>query len=151
MLTAILIVLLLVGGDQIVKYLVSSHMTVGQSIPVVGDLFRLTLVHNRGAAFDTFEGMRSFLTFFPLILILGCLVFIWIKRKDIHPVLLVSLSLIAGGGVGNLIDRFRLGYVVDMLDIRILPVFNVADMGVVIGCGLLCLYVLFIEGRKDRV
>ena len=150
MLLAFLIVLLVAGGDQIVKYLVSSNMTVGQRIPVIGDYVRLTLVHNRGAAFDTFEGMRVLLTILPLVLILAGIGYMFLHRKDIHPVLLVSLSLIVGGGIGNLIDRVRLGYVVDMLDIRILPVFNVADMGVVIGCGLLCLYVLFIEGRKDR-
>ena len=63
--------------------------------------------------------------------------------------MMTSVALIAGGGIGNLIDRALLGYVVDYLDFRVFPIFNLADICVCTGCGLLILYVLFIDGKQN--
>jgi signal peptidase II len=66
-----------------------------------------------------------------------------------NRLLLVSLGLIIGGGFGNLIDRVRQGYVVDFFDFHFWPIFNVADIAVSVGCGLLIVYVLFVEGKES--
>ena len=64
--------------------------------------------------------------------------------------MMTALALIAGGGLGNLYDRLTLGYVVDFLDFRVWPIFNVADICVCFGCGLLVIYVLFLEPRQRK-
>ena len=76
------------------------------------------------------------------------MVYIFVKRHTAHPALLVSLAFIAGGGLGNVIDRALFGYVVDYLDFRVFPVFNIADIFVCAGCALLVIYIIFIDGRK---
>lgn len=95
------------------------------------------------------EGMRGLLVLLPLIMIAGAVVYMFIKRKTGHPLMMASVALIAGGGIGNLIDRMMLGYVVDYLDFRVFPIFNLADICVCTGCGLLILYVLFIDGKQN--
>ena len=78
---------------------------------------------------------------------------IWIKRTKWSRVTLTSVAFICGGGIGNLIDRIARGYVVDMFDCRFIPgidfpVFNVADIFICVGCGLLLLDVIFLEGKR---
>jgi signal peptidase II len=85
-----------------------------------------------------------------LIVIAFVLVYLIKRQKKEHWCLLLSLSLIAAGGLGNLIDRALNGYVVDFLDFRIWPIFNVADISVCVGCGLLVLYVFFIEPKRSK-
>ena len=83
----------------------------------------------------------------PLIVILAALIYIFKKRKEAHPLLLLSLAFVAGGGLGNVVDRAVLGYVVDYFDFRVFPIFNIADIFVCVGCGLLVIYMLFIDGK----
>ena len=64
--------------------------------------------------------------------------------------MMTSVALIAGGGIGNLVDRISLGYVVDYLDFRVFPIFNLADIAVCVGCGLLIVYVMFIDGKQKN-
>ncbi len=142
-----LVMALLLSADFAVKQWVEHTLELGESIPVLGKYLQITLVHNRGAAFNSFEGMKVFLTLFPLVIVIGILVYLFKTRDNGDRLTRFSLALIATGGLGNLIDRIRLGYVVDMFDIRILPVFNVADMCVVCGCLLLLLAVLLAERR----
>ena len=96
--------------DQLVKYVVRSHMYVGESIPVIQGVFHLTYVRNTGAAFNLFEGMSMFLqivTFFALFFA------VWFMEKHLqrHWTLLLSMILIISGGAGNLLDRLFLGSV----------------------------------------
>ena len=86
----------------------------------------------------------------PALFILVGLVYIFKHRSDRRRILLIAIALIVGGGIGNLIDRISLGYVVDFFDFRVFPIFNIADIFVTIGCALLCVYVLFIDGKKRR-
>lgn len=144
-----LIIIAAVIIDQIIKKAVVSTMGLYETIPVIQDVFHITYIHNTGAAFSMMEGMRSFLVLLPLIMVTGALVYMFIKRKTGHPLMMASVALIAGGGIGNLIDRIFLGYVVDYLDFRVFPIFNMADICVCVGCGLLILYVLFIDGKKN--
>ena len=135
--------------DQIVKYAVRTFMYLGESIPIIEDVFHLTYVQNRGAAFSILSGSRIFLIAVPLILIA---VAIWYleRHKSAHWTLALSLSMIIAGGLGNLIDRIALGFVTDMFDFHFWPVFNVADISVCVGAGFLVLYTLVFYGKTEK-
>jgi signal peptidase II len=134
--------------DQVVKHLVVSSMSLHQSIPVIDGVFHMTYIHNTGAAFSILQNQKILLIGLPVFLIIVGLVFIYKHRQDKRKTLLISVALIVGGGAGNLIDRVTLGYVVDFFDFRVFPIFNIADIFVSVGCALLCIFVLFIDGRK---
>lgn len=134
--------------DQIVKKIVVSNMYVGESIPLLEDFFHITYIHNKGAAFSLWEQQWILLIVFPAIVMVVGLVCLFIKRKTWDKLYLLSIALICGGGLGNLIDRIIQGYVVDMFDFRVFPVFNIADIFICIGCGLMLIYVIFLE-RKN--
>ena len=144
-----LIIVAAVAVDQLIKKLGVSTMALHETIPVLEDIFHITYIRNTGAAFSIMEGQLSVLILLPVVMIAAAVVFMIIKRKTAHPLLMISVAMIAGGGIGNLIDRIALGYVVDYLDFRVFPIFNVADIFVCVGCGLLILYVLFIDGKQD--
>lgn len=135
--------------DQLVKRIIVANLSLAQSIPVIQDIFHITYIRNTGAAFSLMDGMQWFLVLFPVLLVVAAVAFLLIKRKSAHPLLLASVAMIAGGGIGNLIDRVAYGYVVDFFDFRIFPIFNVADIFVCVGCGLMILYVLFFDGKND--
>jgi signal peptidase II len=134
--------------DQIVKKIVVSNMYVGETIPLLENFFHITYIHNRGAAFSLWEQQWVLLIAFPAIVMIVGLVCLFIKRKTWDKLYLLSIAMICGGGLGNLIDRIAHGYVVDMFDFRVFPVFNIADIFICIGCGLMLIYVIFLE-RKN--
>ena len=123
-------------GDQASKWLVRQSLHLGQSIPVLSPVLHLTYVQNTGAAFGMLRGHA------PLFVLLSVAVAVWIvaelRKPDGHGRLtLLSLSLILGGALGNVIDRLCLGYVVDFIDLRVWPVFNIADSAITVGVSLL--------------
>ena len=134
--------------DQIVKLIIRSSMYIGQSIPVIKDIFHITYVQNRGAAFNMLDGKSLVLILVPAIAIA---IGLWYMEKHLeeHWTLLVSLVLVIAGGIGNLIDRCFMGFVTDMFDFRIWPVFNVADIAVCVGAGLLILYTFAFYEEKE--
>lgn len=141
---------LCVAADQAVKFLVVNTMPLGRSEKLLPPLLQLTRVHNYGAAWSSFSGARWLLIGLTAA---GMCVLIWLLVKIVrHPLGQWSLAIILGGGIGNLIDRVRLGYVVDMLDTMFMdfPVFNVADVFVV--CGTICalIYYLAFYGKYDE-
>ena len=141
---------LLVIADQLCKLLVRTRMYLGESVSVVGDFFRLTYIQNRGAAFSMFSGQKVILILIPLLVVIAAIVILH-RKKGEHISLYLAWSMILAGGIGNLIDRIALGYVTDMLDFSIFPpVFNIADIGVTVGCGVLVLYVLAGDKLKSR-
>ncbi len=127
--------------DQGTKYFVSSYFEQGQSIPILLNIFHLTYVKNPGAAF----GLLAYRTsFFIVITILVTVVILVIYRK-VSPrkrLLRFGLGLQLGGALGNLIDRIHSGLVVDFLDFRVWPVFNFADVAIVLGVFLLAFELL---------
>ncbi|MHB8155677.1 MAG: signal peptidase II [Candidatus Omnitrophota bacterium] len=111
--------------DQITKFLALKFLQLNTPVPLIKNFLNLTLVHNRGAAFGLFQNqlfLFVLVSFFAIGLILYNL-----KNHTNSIILKLSLSLILGGCVGNLIDRLRFGFVVDFLDLRVWPVFNIAD------------------------
>lgn len=145
-----IIIALVLIADQIVKGLVTGSMAAGQSIPVIDRVFYLTYVQNTGAAFSNFEGQRMLLISVTSVMLVILSVYLVRKRHVEHWTLLASLALIIAGGTGNLLDRIRLGYVIDMFDFRFWPVFNIADIGVCIGCGLMIIYVFWFSRGNGK-
>ena len=144
------VIAVIVAIDQIVKYIVRTGLSLGEIIPVLGDFLTISLHYNTGAAFSMMEGYRMILTILPATLIIVLVVYIFIKRKDENKLLLLALSIIVGGGLGNLIDRILMGQVTDFISVGSFPVFNIADMCVVCGCGLVIIYLLFFDKKtKD--
>ena len=130
-----LIAVLVFAADMATKAAVSSKMVLYQSIPVIGDWVKLTYIHNSGAAFGMFQGGR-----WPLIAVsvaAAVLVTVMALRGRSKLSLVIPLGLILGGALGNLVDRIRLGEVVDFINVGIgthrWPVFNVADSAVSVG------------------
>ncbi len=140
----ILLTLFLIIADILSKYIVTANMSVGFSIPLWERVFHLTYVQNTGAAFSMFSGQRLFLILLPIIVIAAIGIYIFVKNPQ-NKVLMLAFSLIISGGIGNLIDRIRLGYVVDFFDFRLInfPVFNVADIWVTSGAALFICLLLF--------
>ena len=130
--------------DFITKYIVIAYMDLNQTIPLINNIFHLTYVRNTGAAFSMLSGQRIFLILLPLLIIAAILVFVIVKKPK-NKLLLLSLSMIASGGIGNLIDRIRFGYVIDFFDFRLInfPVFNVADIFVTVGAAIFIILLLF--------
>lgn len=133
--------------DQLTKHLVQASMALSDTIPLVEGIFHLTYIHNYGAAFSLLEDQRIFLILLPSLITIGILFYLGRYRRKTHWLMQLSLSLIAAGGMGNLIDRISRGYVVDFLDFRVFPIFNVADIAVCCGCGLLVLYLFVVEPK----
>ncbi len=145
-----IIIAVVVALDQLTKYLIQTNLVLNSSIPLIDGIFHITYIHNSGAAFSILQNKTGFLIAMQLIVIAVVLVYLVKRQKKDHWCLLLSLSLIAAGGVGNLIDRAMNGYVVDFLDIRVWPIFNMADISVCVGCGLLILYMFFIDPKRGR-
>lgn len=135
--------------DQASKAFVQRTMFLGESIPVVSSVFHITYVLNPGAAFGLLANRTSFFIVVTIAVVLAVL--IGYRRIPKHQLLMrMALGLVVGGAVGNLIDRIRLGRVVDFLDFRIWPVFNLADTAIVIGAGLLLIEVWRDERRTGE-
>ena len=133
--------------DQITKYLAVSTLQGNASIHIIGDFLRFTYVENRGAAFGILQDKRIFFIISTIILVAFIVYLIFLNKKVTHATKL-TLSLILSGAVGNFMDRVRLGYVIDFIDVRFgdfydFPVFNIADSCLVVGTIILVLLILF--------
>ena len=134
-----------VGLDQLVKYLTVANIPLYEDVSVIDGLFHLTYVQNTGAAFSTFEGMRWL---FVVIFAVFTVALIWEFSKKALPFTAFDrwcLAAMYAGGLGNVIDRVRLGYVIDMIEVDFIkfPVFNVADCFITCGCALLIVHLIF--------
>ncbi len=133
--------------DIITKLIVSSGMELGSSIAILPGIFEFTYIQNTGAAWGVLADKQILLQVLTAVLLIAVIVYAVIKRKALTKPELVSLALIAGGGLGNFVSRLVKGYVVDFMNIHIIPVFNVADIGITVGC-LLLIITVFVSGKK---
>ena len=161
---SVIAMVVIVLADQISKYVMVSAFNVGdligaidvealepivdgvESIEVIPGVFRFTLVLNRGMAFGALDNARWVFLILSTLAIVAVLVYLFWKRPQ-NKLLLTALVLVTGGGIGNMIDRIKLGYVIDFLDFCAFPkiwpwVFNVADAFVCVGAGLLALWLI---------
>ncbi len=121
------------------------------SVPLWENVFHLTYVENRGAAFGIFQGSTVFLIVFTIV-VLALIAYAIKKYGKESKLLSLSLVFVAGGAVGNLIDRILRGFVVDFFDFCLInfPVFNVADIFVCIGAAMLVVFVIFFDGKEKK-
>ncbi len=122
----------LLGVDQWTKWLVRHALEPSQSLPILPPILHLTHVQNTGAAFGLFKGFAG------VLIVVSLAVIGWVGWEFVHGrpdrrLIRWAEALILGGATGNLIDRLRWGYVVDFIDLRVWPTFNVADSAITIG------------------
>ena len=138
--------------DQFTKLWAASALKNGGSIKIIGDFFRFTYAENRGAAFSILQDQRIFFIITTVVMLL-ILAYIYFNTKNITNLSKLAITMIAGGATGNFIDRVRLGYVVDFIDVRFgsfynFPIFNGADSFVVCGTILMVFLILFNKFEK---
>lgn len=134
--------------DQLSKFLIVNNFYHGESRAVIENIFHLTFVKNRGAAFGILAGYRHFFIIITALIIVVLLIFRFVSKRNIY--LDIAIALTIGGAIGNLIDRIRLAYVIDFLDFRIWPVFNLADTAIVMGM-LILIYYMWKEESNNQV
>ncbi|MDD5449590.1 MAG: signal peptidase II [Candidatus Omnitrophica bacterium] len=120
-------------ADQIIKVVLVHSFAPGQSAPVIKNVFHITLVFNKGCAFGLFKNQPAL--FFPVVSLaaVGFLIYFLRHLRDESIVCRLAAILLIAGSLSNLIDRLRYGYVVDFLDFRVWPVFNLGDTAITIG------------------
>ena len=133
--------------DQWSKMRIASAMELGSNLPLIPGILDFTYTHNTGAAFSILTGKQTFLIAVTAAVMIAMIVYVVRKGRSIFLPEKIAIALIVGGGSGNLICRVVRGYVIDFINIHILPIFNVADICVCCGCGLLVLSVLLLEPR----
>lgn len=140
---------LLVLIDQLSKLAVLRYIRPLNTLPLWEGVFHLTYCENRGAAFGILQNKFGLFYLITAIVVIFITVYIAKKRPQ-SRVLNISLTLLVGGALGNVIDRLFRGFVVDFFDFRLIhfPIFNPADCFVVCGTFLLAVYILFLEGRQ---
>lgn len=137
----LVITMLVFAADRLTKPIASAVLTGRHSVEVIPGIFNLTLVHNTGAAFGLMKDQRLFFIFVTVIAVVSIIYYIW-RRNQTKFTVLLAFGLVMGGALGNLLDRIKYGYVVDFLDFRIWPVFNIADSSITIGAILLAFILL---------
>jgi signal peptidase II len=145
---------LVVAADQVSKAWIVQNLgpqTMMRFIPIIGDTARIAYSHNTGVAFSLLQDMPLLLTFTSLAIVAGAIYFYATQLPNRRPTIQVILGLILGGAFGNVIDRVRLGYVVDFIQVGWFPVFNLADSAITVGAAMLMLQFLLdeISHRRD--
>ncbi len=144
-----IIVFFVLSLDQISKFIITKNLSLYQSIPIIKGFFHFTLIYNRGAAFGILKNQIFFFIIISIvaIVLISSILFNNQRHKRLSSYT-ISLGLILAGAAGNFLDRVFFGYVIDFLDFRIWPVFNIADSAITVGAVLLVWCILFSKQRK---
>jgi signal peptidase II len=137
--------------DQVTKLWVSTQLAIGQAwIPLsaLEPFIVIRHVRNSGAAFGMFPAAGNLFLVIAVVVVLGIVRYYYSRASTAPLWVRISLGLMLGGALGNMIDRFRFGYVVDFIDLGWWPVFNVADSSIVVGVTMLALYMAFLQPRE---
>lgn len=152
LLADVIVLIVLVALDQVTKYWAILKLKNQPAIPIISGVFELKYLENRGAAFGVLQNQKVFFLIMSVIILCG-VVFVLYKVPDEkkYNLLHIIAVMIAGGGIGNMIDRLRFDYVVDFLSFVLInfPIFNVADMYVTISMAILVVLVLFVYKEED--
>lgn len=146
----VLIIILGLVLDQLSKWLVVQNLPLGASQDVLGSLLRLHHVQNTGAAWSMFRDSTFALAVFSVLLLALLAIWFFVTAPERRGQRL-ALSVIMSGALGNMLDRFRLGYVVDFLELPHWPVFNVADILLCCGVAVLAVLILLEERREKQL
>lgn len=147
----ILIIIASIWLDQLTKWLAVTFLQGNPSVPIIPDVLQLTYLENRGAAFGMLQDQRWVFLVISTVGITAVLLYLFIKRPT-SKLLCTAIALIVGGGIGNMIDRVLLGYVVDFIDFCLInfAIFNVADSFVCVGAGMLALWVILDTVKEEK-
>jgi signal peptidase II len=134
-------VTVVIVADRLTKILFSNALQLGESLPVIKKIFHFTLVHNTGIAFGLFKDNGFVFLIIPIIAValLSYNLYYYHKVGELDHFYVLGFSLILGGAIGNLTDRMLLGHVIDFIDLRVWPVFNVADSAITVGAFIILL------------
>lgn len=153
---ALIAIVVLVGIDQLSKYLIVSNFELHETMSVIKfgshEIFNFTFIENKGASWGVLHGKTTFLVIFTSVIMIALIVYL-IRFAQRKPLIMACLALFIGGGIGNLIDRiFRGGAVVDFIEARFIdfPVFNFADICVTIGAALFFIEIIISEVKKSK-
>lgn len=136
-------------ADRVTKALAVQGLSLGESLPVIEDVLHLTYVQNTGAAFGILRGRFLFFVVANAVLFAGILWWHYFSGEA-HLMSRPAAGMILGGALGNLVDRMAWGYVVDFIDLRVWPVFNVADIGLVVGSVLLAVHLWRVSAKEEQ-
>lgn len=142
---AVILAVAVVIADQILKYLVSANMSIGESFPLIPKILNVYYITNSGASFGILKDHRwIFMTVSSITIILISILFIYIIKTKKYPLLQIAIALLLGGAIGNMIDRVANGFVVDFLEFAFVnfAIFNLADTCITIGSAVLCIYII---------
>ena len=147
----IVLILILVGADQLSKYLIDSYMLEGETLPIINDFFHLTYVKNRGIAFGMFQGKLDIISIATIIAIVAIAYYMYKEKNKLSLVEKMGFIYILAGAIGNMIDRAFRGFVVDMVDFRGVwsYVFNLADVWINIGVVFVLLDQLILRKKRE--
>lgn len=135
--------------DRVTKSLILSHFIPRESLVVIDKIFSITYVRNTGGAFGLFAGEAGFFIYLSIVVIILISFYLFFGReRDFYA--RICLALVLGGAMGNLFDRVFYGYVIDFLDFRIWPVFNLADTAISVGSGLLLLKIFCFRPQNKK-
>lgn len=149
----IVLAVLMIALDQAVKYWAFTSLQTQQTIPLIENVFHLTYIENRGAAFSMFAQFDSRWIFVALAVIISVAIGVALYKGWMQNALgRWSLVMVAAGAIGNAIDRVARGFVVDLFDFRLIhfPVFNVADIFICVGAVLFVIYFLFQHKDEEQ-
>ena len=134
-------VCIIVFFDRLTKNFFSNLLSVGESWPILKNILHMTLVHNTGIAFGLFKDQGVVFIIIPMIAVVLLIFNIYYYRdhEALSRTYIVAFSLILGGAIGNFIDRIYFRYVIDFIDLRVWPVFNIADSAITIGAVIILL------------
>ena len=139
-----LVIILGIFLDQLSKWLVVKYLKPIKDVPLIDGVFHFTYSENPGAAFGMLSNDRWVFMLFSSIMIIGMMIYIFHPKSNPKPLFSVAMALVISGGLGNMIDRIALEYVVDFLYFKLInfAIFNVADAFVCVGAGLMVLSVV---------
>lgn len=148
----IVLILILVGADQLSKYLIDTTMFEGETIPFLHDFFHITYVKNRGIAFGLFQGKLDIISVATIFVIVAIAYYLYKEKNKLSLIEKLGFTYILAGAIGNMIDRIFRGYVVDMIDFRGIwsYIFNLADVWINVGVIFIILDQLFIKKREKN-
>ncbi|HAZ08084.1 MAG TPA: signal peptidase II [Elusimicrobia bacterium] len=141
---SLITVVVIIFLDRLSKIFFSKLLSAGESLPIIKNVFHMTLVHNTGIAFGLFKDQGIVFIIIPVIAVILLIfnIFYYKNNKELSRTYILGFSLILGGAIGNLVDRINYGYVIDFIDFRFWPVFNIADSAITIGAiiiGIKCI------------
>lgn len=141
----------IVGLDQWTKYLTVENIQLGETKEFISGFLSFTYIRNTGGAWSILEGKMMFF-YIMTVAVVAVLLYLLVKNIKSSKWFTIGLSLILAGALGNFIDRLRLGYVVDMLKTEFIdfPIFNIADMALVIGVGCVFIYLILDERAQKK-